>query len=233
VKVVKRNISHNVPPTSEKQDFSGTDVVGIPGIPQSNGHNNRSGIIVIGASAGGPAALQTLFSSLDRNLPVPVVVVQHIEKGFASGFAEWLGSHSSIPVKIADDGETLVPGTAYLPPGDFHIILKTPETVGLSKGIPQHGLRPAVDVLFHSAARLYGSSSIGILLSGMGRDGANGLLAMKNAGAFTIVQDEASSLVYGMPGEAVRLGAACSICSPSRMSKLIHSYFCETNSTRP
>lgn len=173
---------------------------------------SRSGrpyaLVAVGASTGGPAALNTFFKGLPAGFPLPVVVVQHMTVGFTAGLAAWLQLESRLPVKLAGDGEYLQPGVIYLAPDDTHIQLLNRGVIGLSKAPPVSHVRPSATVLFESAARVYGGEAIGVLLTGMGDDGARGLKAMRDRGAATIAQDEATSAVYGMPKAAVELGAA-------------------------
>ncbi len=184
-----------------------------------------SKIVAIGASAGGPAALQAIMKSLPSDFPAPILVVQHIDKGFAEGFAQWLGEMSKIPVIIPKDGERLLPGHVYLPSGDHHLGVKQEGIVSISSASPEHGLRPAVSYLFRSVGSVYGNNTTAILLSGMGLDGARELKKLKELGAFTIVQNEETSLVYGMPGEAIRLHASCRILPPEQMIQAILNQF--------
>lgn len=168
-------------------------------------------LVAIGASTGGPQALRQLLAALPRDLPVPVVVVQHIGSGFLSGLVEWLNGFSGPPVRLARHGATLCPGEVLFAPDDCHLKVQRIEhrlIVSLADGPPIHGIRPSVEPLFESVAKACGQRAAGILLSGMGEDGAEGLLAMRKAGARTWVQDEQSCVVFGMPGAAVALGAA-------------------------
>ena len=172
----------------------------------SVGHQAR--LIAIGASTGGPQALTTIFQALPDDLGVPIVLVQHITPGFAFGIVEWLNSVASIKVKIAEDGERLQPNIAYLAPDGVQMVVGRFERICLSTASPSETYCPSIDRMFESVADTYGSSALGVILTGMGRDGAYGLRRMRESGAVTIAQDEATSAVYGMPKEAVRLGAA-------------------------
>jgi two-component system chemotaxis response regulator CheB len=165
-------------------------------------------LLAVGASTGGPAALNTFFKGLPPAFPLPVVVVQHMTIGFTAGLAAWLQLESRLPVKVADEGEYLQPGTIYIAPDDTHIQVVNRGLIGLSKAPPVSHVRPSATVLFESVARVYGGEAIGVLLTGMGDDGARGLKAMCDRGAATIAQDEATSAVYGMPKMAVELAAA-------------------------
>lgn len=172
-------------------------------------------IICLGASTGGTIALEKIIPSFTPAVP-PVLVVIHMPQGFTKSFAQRLDALSRCSVKEAEDGEKLRPGTVYIAPGNMHMELKsrgTMQFVSIFMGPKIHSCRPAVDVLFRSVARVSGKNALGIILTGMGRDGASGLLEMKKAGAMTVAQDEKTSIVYGMPKEAVEAGAARKILS--------------------
>lgn len=171
-------------------------------------------VVAIGASTGGPMVLQTLLSGLPKPFPIPLLIVQHMSHGFAPGFVEWLGRASGFPVSLARHGEYLQAGRAYVAPDDVHLGLQPGRCALLSKAPAEHGMRPAVSFLFRAVAATFGARAVGILLTGMGRDGADALLDMKSAGALTIAQDFDSSVVHGMPGEAIRTGAAMLVLSP-------------------
>lgn len=167
-------------------------------------------LVAIGASTGGTEALATLLPSLPVDTP-PVVITQHMPEKFTNTFARRLDSLSQIEVREAEDGDRPEPGLALIAPGDRHMLLRRQGRgyrVELLDGPYVSRHRPSVDVLFRSTAIAAGSAAMGILLTGMGDDGAHGLLEMRQAGADTLAQDEATSIVWGMPGEAVRLGAA-------------------------
>jgi two-component system, chemotaxis family, protein-glutamate methylesterase/glutaminase len=164
-------------------------------------------LVTIAASTGGPAALRRILMDLPRTFPLPIVVVQHIARDFTVGFADWLAGSCALPVKIAEDGETLKPGVVYVGPDDRHIGVTDDTRVRLTRDAPISGFRPSATHLFASAGRAFGSRLIAIVLTGMGSDGAEGLAEAHDAGAYVIAQDEASSVVYGMAGEAVRRGA--------------------------
>jgi two-component system chemotaxis response regulator CheB len=174
-------------------------------------------VIAIGASAGGPQAVRSLLNSLPAELNIPVMVVQHIDKNFAEGYCEWLGTMTGFPVVMASHGTSMQPGHIYLPPGDHHLGLSRRGVISLSKNPPEKGLRPAVSYLFRNVFHTYGKDCIGVILSGMGTDGAEELRMLHSAGAVTFAQDSLSSLVHGMPGEAIRLNAATMILSPEEI----------------
>ncbi|MCX7655588.1 MAG: chemotaxis response regulator protein-glutamate methylesterase [Treponemataceae bacterium] len=167
-------------------------------------------LIAIGASTGGTIALETIFRELPPHLP-PLLVVQHMPPNFTRQFAARLNEISQLSVKEAEDEELLEAGTAYIAPGGYHMeVLRRGASlfIHLNQKERVHYQRPAVDPLFYSVAQAAGKNALGVLLTGMGKDGAAGLLAMKEAGGHTIAQDEASSIVWGMPRSAVELGAA-------------------------
>ncbi|QFU00091.1 Chemotaxis response regulator protein-glutamate methylesterase [Halomonas sp. THAF5a] len=170
-------------------------------------------LIIIGASTGGTEAIRQVLEPLPANSPA-ILITQHMPGGFTRSFAERLDRLCQISVKEAADGERILPGHAYIAPGDAHLKLARSGAnyiARLDDGPPVNRHRPSVDVLFHSAAGQAGRNAIGVLLTGMGKDGAAGLLEMRQAGAATLAQDEASCVVYGMPREAVALGAASEV----------------------
>ena len=172
-------------------------------------------IIAIGASTGGTEAIKTILTAMPPNSP-GIVIVQHMPANFTTSFAERLDSLSQITVKEANDGDSVSNGQALLAPGNFHMLLKRSGAryyVQVKKGPLIHHQRPAADVLFRSVANYAGANAVGIILTGMGSDGASGLLEMKKAGARTVAQDEKSCVVFGMPKEAIKLGAAEKVVS--------------------
>lgn len=177
--------------------------------------------IAIGASTGGPVVLQKILSGLPKNIPVPILIVQHMSDGFIQGFIEWLNHTSSIHVQLGQDGEFPLPGHAYVAPDGFHMGIDKNGRIDLVNDKPINGLRPTVSYLFRSVANVLGENVIGVLLTGMGADGAEELKLMKEKGAVTIVQDKESSVVFGMPGEAVKIGAETYILSPENIISLL------------
>jgi two-component system chemotaxis response regulator CheB len=172
--------------------------------PQAN-----ADVLALGASTGGPGALVEVIGAIAPSLPVPMLVVLHIDEAFAGSFADWLGAQTARTVRVAHDGEPLAgsPGRVLVAPSGRHCVIDR-GAVRLTADPPRHHCRPSIDTLFESIAYEYQARSAACLLTGMGRDGASGLLAIRQAGGFTIAQDEASSVVYGMPREAVACGAA-------------------------
>jgi two-component system, chemotaxis family, protein-glutamate methylesterase/glutaminase len=177
--------------------------------------------VVIGASTGGPVALKTILERLPKHLPVPVLIVQHIAVGFTDGLARWLGEATGFPVHIASHGLRPKPGHAYLAPEAFQMKLALDGSIALADIGPINGHCPSVAHLFDSAAIVWGARAIAVLLTGMGRDGAQELKLLRSAGALTLAQDEESSTVHGMPGEAIRLGAACHVLSPQQIGDVL------------
>ena len=184
--------------------------------------DHRIQIVGIGASTGGPQVIEKLLSHLNKEFSFPVVVVQHITTGFVSGYIEWLNSSSSIHVKLAEDNEVLISGICYIAPDNSHIMVTSQKKIKLLDTVPENGSKPSVSVLFKSIAKHYGSSAIGILLSGMGKDGAAELGLIKANGGITLVQDELSSVIFGMPGEAIRMNSASYIFSPEQMIEFLN-----------
>lgn len=178
-------------------------------------------LIAIGASTGGPQVLETLLSGLPKGFAIPLLIVQHIAVGFLQGLADWLNQASGSRVTIAGNGERILPGRAYLAPNNFQMEVTPSLTIRLRKGDAPQGFCPSANNLFRSAAAACGARAAGILLTGMGDDGAEGLKLMHDQGALTIAQDEASSTVYGMPAEAVKLGAAGLVLPPKDIVGLL------------
>lgn len=209
IKVVKRHpaVKRKAPTTTAEMEVRKRDV--------------QIQAIAIGASTGGPTVLQKILSGFPRSLPVPVLMVQHIATGFTKGFVEWLSSTSSFPVHIALHGEYPLPGHGYVAPDGFHLGIGNGPRIVLSDHAPENGLRPSVAYLFRSVAQTLGPRAAGVLLTGMGRDGAAELKEMKERGAVTIVQDEESSIIFGMPGEAVALNAHTYILSPDKIATFL------------
>ncbi|WP_071515154.1 chemotaxis-specific protein-glutamate methyltransferase CheB [Geitlerinema sp. PCC 9228] len=168
--------------------------------------SRKISIVGIGASTGGPQALYAILSQLPAKFPVPIVCVQHISEGFLSGLIEWLRVKCKLPVQVAASGEIPQPGTVYFPPEGMHLELTKQGRFWYSSAAPISGHRPSVDVTFKAIAASYGASAVGVLLTGMGSDGAQGIKAMADAGGTTVAQDEASCVVFGMPKVAIALG---------------------------
>ena len=182
--------------------------------------NTLPGLVVIGASTGGPAALREVLGVLPRDFPLAVAVVQHLAPGFAPQLASWLGTELAVEVKVAAHGDVLSPGQVVIAPDHYQLTVQAGGRLNLSRE-PESGYRPSVDVLMRSAATALGSSAIGIVLSGMGADGAQGLLELRRNGAATVVQDEGTAAVFGMPAAALALGGATEALSPRRIGYLL------------
>jgi two-component system, chemotaxis family, protein-glutamate methylesterase/glutaminase len=165
-------------------------------------------MVAIGASTGGPPALETILAALPRDFPVPILIVQHMAPGFIRGFARWLATSSGLPVHVPTHGESMLPGHVYVAPDEHQMRVEPEGKIALTKTDPEHGLRPSISYLFRAVAEVYGPDAVAGLLTGMGRDGARELRLLKELGAVTFAQDRHSSVVHGMPGEAIKLDAA-------------------------
>ena len=191
------------------------------------GLKTSSQLIAVGASTGGTIAMEEIFRDWAPDFP-PTLAVIHMPERFTSTFASRLNDICQVTVKEAENGERLIPGTVYVAPGNYHMLLRskgTERTLRVASGPKVCNQRPAVDVLFNSVADQAGQHCIGILLTGMGKDGAQGQLKIKNAGGYTIAQDEESSIVWGMPREAVALGAADKVLSLGSITEHIRGRF--------
>jgi two-component system, chemotaxis family, protein-glutamate methylesterase/glutaminase len=182
-----------------------------PARPARRGSQGRVDLLAIGSSTGGPDALSKVLGALPRDLPVPIVITQHMPPVFTKMFADRLDRSVPMTVLEAADGMELAPGTVYIAPGDRHLVLQrrgTATVTQLSGAPPENSCRPAVDVMFRSVAAVYGGSAYAAVLTGMGYDGRNGAKVLRDAGAEVLAQDEASSVVWGMPGAVVGAGLA-------------------------
>lgn len=178
-------------------------------------------ILAIGASTGGPMAVLTVLKGLPRTIPLCILLVQHQSPEFMADFISWLADNVSLPVKAAVEGDMVRPGVVFVAPADQHMRLQADGRISLDKEPPMHACRPAADALFSSVARAVGPKAIGVILTGIGHDGAAGLLEMRRSGALTVAQDEASSVVYGMPRAAVELDAAMHQLSAEQMGTFL------------
>ena len=211
IKVVRRVSREKIEPRPVPSILTPSPVAGIQ-------------LVAIGASTGGPPVLKDILKCLGKDFRFPLLIVQHIASGFVAGLADWLSSDSDIPVRIGADGERALPGHGYMAPDGFHLFVSEGLILGLSDDPPESsGLRPSVAYLFRSVARAFGPRSVGVLLTGMGKDGAEELKAMRDGGAITIAQDEESSVVFGMPGEAVKLGAATCVLPPEGIAACLRA----------
>lgn len=180
-------------------------------------------VIALGASTGGPLVLQTILAMLPRDFPLPIVIVQHMASGFITSFAEWLAQSSALSVHVARQGEFMLPGHVYVAPDECQMKVEHGGKIVLTQGEPENGLRPSVSYLFRSLAAVYGGNAVAGLLTGMGRDGAEELRLLKEKGAITFVQDKESSVVHGMPGEAIKLDAATFVLAPDKIAAVLTS----------
>jgi two-component system chemotaxis response regulator CheB len=208
--------------THPRARLDGRDRPAEPAPPIANPRTpDRARLIAVGASTGGPGALTDLLRGLPQGLHPPVLIVQHIaaSEPFAVAFSDWLAGQTGRDVSYAREGTpvAVLNGRVVLAPPDRHLLVRD-GVLRLSDGPPRHSCRPSVDVLFDAVADEYGASAVGCLLTGMGRDGAEGLLRMRQRGAVTFAQDEASCIVYGMPREAALLGAAAHIMAPGQIA---------------
>src|SRR5262245_6317585 len=193
---------------SPATDQPGSSVIG----SSTSGQGRRRAavapkVLAIAASTGGPAAVQTVLRGLGAGFTLPILVVQHIARGFVPALVDWLNNTLPSPVRIAQQGERLLPGQIYLAPEDHHLVKREPGVAGLRPLAPGDRFCPSADLLFETVANAYGGAAIGLVLTGMGDDGTRGLLTLRAAGAPTLAQDAASCVVYGMPRAAVEAGA--------------------------
>ena len=180
-------------------------------------------LVAIGASTGGPQTLQRLLVALPADLAAAVVVVQHITPDFQTSFVSWLGEATGLPVCLGEDGQVLRRATVYVAPHPFQMGVDRERRIVLRDDPPENGLRPSVSYLFRSVAAAAPRRTVAVLLTGMGQDGASELAELRARGAITVAQDEASSIVHGMPGEAIRLGAAMYTLPPDEIAALLIS----------
>jgi len=186
---------------------------------------DRIDIVAIGISTGGPNALREVFKDLDVDLPVPILVVQHMPAGFTTEFAQSLDRISPLLVKEAEEGDLLKPGRIFIAPGDYHLGIsrqRLADTVRLSQDEPVNGHRPSADILFSSAVKIYGKRILAVIMTGMGRDGAKGIGEIYHAGGLTVAQDSETSVVYGMPRVAFENGVIDSVVPLPSMAETIN-----------
>ncbi|WP_188795880.1 chemotaxis-specific protein-glutamate methyltransferase CheB [Dyella nitratireducens] len=181
----------------------------------------RIRVVAIGASTGGPPAIQTVLGRLSKEFPLPVLIVQHMTASFTEGFVEWLRPAIKLPIQVARNHEVMKPGHVYVAPDGFQMKVSYGDIIVLTTDPPESGSRPSASYLFRSVAEVYGGEVIAGLLSGMGRDGAQALQLLREKGAITFAQDEASSVVHGMPGEAIRLHAAMHVLPLDKIAEMV------------
>lgn len=192
---------------------------GIPAAPVQRGH--APALVAIGASTGGPEAISRVLGSLPRPFPAAIVLVQHVDESFAPTIASWFAQSSGFPVSIARDGDRLAVGEALLAGSSDHIRVDSDARLWYVAEPKDYPYRPSVDVFFESVAQHHRGTAVGVLLTGMGRDGAKGMMAMRRAGHRTIAQDERSSIIYGMPRAAIETGAAVEVLDVDRIGGAI------------
>jgi two-component system chemotaxis response regulator CheB len=191
------------------------------GVPADPSDGTRFEVLGVGASTGGPTALRELFSRLPADFPFPILVVQHITAGFTAGFVEWLRQHTPLDVRVAREEDRAVPGSILIAPEGRQLEALPGGAVRATSRKPRGVHLPSADTLLSSLASAYGRRCIGALLTGMGSDGAEGLLDIRRAGGFTLAQDEETCVVFGMPREAVRRGAVDQAMAPASMAALL------------
>lgn len=182
-------------------------------------------LVLLGASAGGPAAISAVLAGLPPDFPAAVIVVQHLDAQFAAGLASWVGSQSKIPVRLAQEGDRPLGGTALIAATNDHLILRVNGTLGYTPDPKEYSYRPSVDVFFDSVRRHWKGEVAAVVLTGMGRDGAKSLKHLREAGALTIAQSKDDCVVYGMPKAAAELGAASEILSLDQIAATLSRRF--------
>jgi two-component system, chemotaxis family, protein-glutamate methylesterase/glutaminase len=201
------------------------------------GPGKKPAVLVIGSSTGGPEALAKMLPQLPPSLPVPVLLVQHMPPVFTRQFAQRLDRLCALRVVEASDGSPLTPGTVHLAPGDHHLVVRTSgrhgHQTGLTQGPPENFCRPAVDPLFRSAVAAYDGAVLGVVLTGMGSDGRNGAGEIRAAGGTVVVQDQATSVVWGMPGAISQAGYADEILPLDRVADAIQRHLSGITPARP
>ena len=217
VKVVRRQVI-STPLPAPRVQTTGVDESFLQDLK-----NYPPALIAIGASTGGPMALMTILAKLKRHFPLPIIIVQHIAQGFLDGMLNWLQGQCALPIAIAGHGDEPLGGHIYFAPDGYHLEFSPTGRLRLTAAPPEYNVKPAVAPLFRSLAQSEAPPALGVLLTGMGRDGALELLTMRQRGHLTIVQDEESSIVNGMPGEAARLGAARIRLNPTAIAELLNS----------
>lgn len=178
-------------------------------------------IFAIASSTGGPQALGAILGALPDDFPCPVLVAQHISEGFATGFAQWLDLNCHLTVRLAQEGDVLMPGVVYISPSESNLVVTKWGTLSLAVREQKQIYHPSCDLLLSSVAEVYGKRAIGIILTGMGRDGAVGMGRIAEAGGYTLAQDEASSIVYGMNKEAIQSGCIHKVISLSNLASVM------------
>lgn len=194
-----------------------------PTHPRTKLPRPRIEVIAMGASAGGPPVIRTILSKLGGEFPIPILVVQHIATGFLGGLVDWLKKSTGLPIHIPIDRECIAAGHIYFAPEGCHMGVTMSGKIVLSATPPDRGLRPSISHLFNSVADAFGKKAVGVLLTGMGADGAHELKKMKAMGAVTIAQDKASSVVHSMPRKAIEIGGTDYILPPEEIADILYS----------
>ncbi len=192
----------------------------------------RKKLVAIGASAGGPTALAKILSALPVNFPAAIVIVQHVDSQFAEGLAHWLGQQTQLQVRLAKEGDQPVAGTVLLAGRDRHLVFSDATRLSYTRSQVETSYCPSVDVFFKSVQRFWEDDAVGVLLTGMGRDGAEGLKALRSRGFHTIAQNEASSAVYGMPKAAMELQAASEILALDKIAPRLVNIFTQKSTKK-
>ncbi len=194
---------------------------GLPMLPLVRERAKQIQAVAIGASLGGPLAIAEILSHLPSSFPVPIFIVQHISAGFIDGFIQWIQKYSVLPIHLAQHNQCAIPGHVYIAPDKCHMEVKKGHVIHLDHSSANS--QPFIARLFHSMAYTYGPCAIGVILTGMGRDGANDLLLMRQKGAYTIAQDESSCIMFGIPREAIIIGAAQQVLPLNKIAPaLVH-----------
>lgn len=186
---------------------------------------SRIEIVAIGVSTGGPPVLKTILSNLAKDFPVPILVAQHIAPGFLQGMVEWLDKETPLSVQIPKNGDHVKEGKVYFAPDGCHMGIIGKGEIVFRIATPEYGMQSSVSYLFRSVTKAFRQRAIGVLLSGMGKDGVLELKGMRDQGAITIAQDKDSSVVFGMPGEAIKIGAASHVLTPEGIAVFLNSLF--------
>lgn len=207
------------------------DIGGLPSFSLPKTVKNRIDVICIGSSTGGTVALSTILPKIDRDIGVPILIVQHMPANYTRSFANRLDSLCSLKVTEASEGDYLEPNRIYIAHGGYHLKIAQGRIV-LANTTPVNNHKPSVDVLFFSALEAFKGNTLSVILTGMGSDGAEGICALKEAGGYTIAQDEDSSVIFGMPGSAIRTGNIDRIIPLDRIAGFINDYVEYTNKKR-
>jgi len=212
VKVITRRLDRKKTPNKSSDNLKQINSV----------QEKKYEIVAIGASTGGPPVIQNILSKMTPNISVPILIVQHITPGFCDGLVEWLNKTTKFQIKLAEHNESAKPGIVYFAPDYKHMGIDAGKKIFLSDDPPEHSIKPSVSFLFRSIANNFKNNAIGVLLTGMGKDGAYELKLINDNDAMTIIQNKETSVVFGMPGEAMKLNAAKYIISPDEIAKKIN-----------